>query len=124
MAARAPLQKVPGQVVGEKRNEVAAVRRQPKAKPVFLLVRRCAGRAKRTRPAVMAMERVEKVMERGVTEGAMEKMMEAPMVRTERMAPAYRVEVVSVEVAMRGEVDEPFAGRAGCRTKTDRRRAM
>ena len=120
----APLQKEPGQVVGEKRNDVAAVKRHPNARPVFLLVRRCAGRAKRTKPAVIAMERVEKVMERGVTEGAMEKMMEAPMVKTERIAPAYKVVVVSVEVAMRGEVDEPFAGRGGCSTKTDVSNAM
>jgi len=120
----APLQKVPGQVVGEKRKEVAAVKRQPSARPVFLLVRRCAGRAKRTNPAVVAMERVEKVMERGVTEGAIEKMMEAAMVRTERIAPAYKVVVVSVEVAMRGEVDEPFAGKAGWRIKTDVSNAM
>jgi hypothetical protein len=118
------LQKVPGQVVGEKRKEEAAVKRQPKARPVFLLVRRFAGRAKRTRAAVIAMERVEKVMERGVTEGAIEKMMEAPMVRTERMAPAYKVAAVADEVAMRGEVDEPFAGKGGCSTKTDRNRAM
>ena len=111
-------------MVGEKRKAVAAVRRQPRARPVFLLVRRCAGRAKRTKPAVMAMERVEKVMERGVTEGAIEKTMEAPIVRTERMAPAYKVVVVSVEVAMRGEVDDPFAGKAGCRTKTDKSKAM
>lgn len=115
---------MPGQVVGEKRKEEAAVKRQPKARPVFLLVRRFAGRAKRTRAAVMAMERVEKVMERGVTEGAMEKMIEAAMVRTERMAPAYKVAVVADEVAMRGEVDEPFAGNGGCSTKTDRSRAM
>jgi hypothetical protein len=120
----AALQKVPGQVLGEKRKEVAAVKRQPKAKPVFLLVRRCAGRAKRTKAAVMAMERVEKVMERGVTEGAIEKMMEAAMVRRERMAPAYRVAVVSDELATRGEVDEPFAGKGGCSTKTDTSRAM
>jgi len=120
----APLQKEPGQVVGEKRNEVAAVKRQPTTRPVFLSVRRWAGRAKRTKPAVIAMERVEKVIERGVTEGAMEKMMDAPMVRTERIAPAYKVVVVSVEVAMRGEVDEPFAGKGGCSTKTEVRRAM
>ena len=72
----------------------------------------------------MAMERVEKVMERGVAEGAMEKMMEAPIVRTVRMAPAYKVLVVSDEVAMSGEVDEPFAGNGGCSTKTDMSRAM
>jgi hypothetical protein len=120
----AALQKVPGQVLGEKRKEVAAVKRQPKARPVFLLVRRCAGRAKRTKAAVMAMERVEKVMDRGVTDGAMEKMMEAAMVRRERIAPAYKVAVVSDEVEMRGEVDEPFAGSGGWSAKTDRSRAM
>jgi hypothetical protein len=120
----AALQKVPGQVLGEKRKDVAAVKRQPKAKPIFLLERRCAGRAKRTKAAVMAIERVEKVMDRGVTDGAMEKMMEAAMVRRERIAPAYKVAVVSDEVEMRGEVDEPFAGSGGWSAKTDRSRAM
>jgi hypothetical protein len=118
------LQTVPGQVLGEKRKEVAAVKRQPKARPVFLLVRRCAGRAKRTKAAVVAMEIVEKVMERGVTEGAMEKMIEAPTVRRERIEPAYKVEVVSDEVAIRGEVEDPLAGNGGCSTKTDRNKAV
>jgi hypothetical protein len=120
----AALQTVPGQVLGEKRKDVAAVKRQPRARPVFLLVQRCAGRAKRTRAAVMAIERVEKVMERGVTDGAIEKMMEAAIVRRERIAPAYKVAVMSDEVAMRGEVDEPFAGSGGWSAKTDRSRAM
>lgn len=44
----------------------------------------------------MAMEKVEKVIERGVIEGARETMMEAPMVRMERMTPAYKVAEVSV----------------------------
>jgi len=119
----APLQKVPGQVLGEKRKDEAAHRRHPRAKPDFLVVRRCAGRAKRTKAAVMAMENVVKVMDRGVTVGAREKTMEAPMVRIESRAPAYKVVVMSEGVAMRGEVDEPFAGKGGCSKKTDTRRA-
>jgi hypothetical protein len=45
-------------------------------------------------------------------------------VRRERIEPAYKVEVVSDEVAIRGEVEDPLAGNGGCSTKTDRNKAM
>jgi hypothetical protein len=111
-------------VLGEKRKDEAAHKRHPKARPVFLVVRRCDGRAKRTRAAVMAMENVVNVIDRGVTVGAREKTMDAAMVRTERRAPAYKVVVISEGVAIRGEVDEPFAGKGGCSKKTEMRRAV
>lgn len=122
-AANAPLQTVPGHVLGEKRTEEAAAKRHPRARPAFFCVRSCAGRAKRTKAAVMAIEKVEKVIERGVTEGAREKMMEARMVRTDRAAPAYKVADVSVEVAMRREVEDPFAGNGGLKMKVDKAKA-
>lgn len=67
----------------------------------------------------MAMEKVEKVMERGEIEGAREKMIEAAMVMTERMAPAYRVADMSEGVAIKGDVEDPLAGRGGWQRITD-----
>ena len=72
---------------------------------------------------MIAMEKVEKVIARGETEGAREKKMEAAIVRRDKATPAYSVAEVSEGEAIRGDVEEPFDGNGGCKAVTDKIKA-
>lgn len=61
----------------------------------------------------MAMEKVEKAIEAGDTEGAREKMTEEAIVSMDKPRPATRVMEMSEGEAVRGEEEEPLEGRGG-----------
>lgn len=123
-AERAPLKMVPGQMLGEKRTEEAAVNKAPMARPPFLFDLSESGLTKRTRPAVAAMERVERVMESAETGGEMDRSIEAATVMMERRIPAYSVVAISNGEAVSGDEDAPLDGNGGCRKAIERARAM
>lgn len=123
-AERAPLKMVPGQILGENRTEEAAVNRAPMARPPLLFDLSKSGLTKRTRPAVAAMDKVERVMESAETGGEIDRNIEAATVMMERRIPAYRVVAMSNGEAVSGDEDAPLDGNGGCRKATEKPRAM
>lgn len=113
------MQIVPGQMEGEKRKDEAAVSRAPAARPDFCFERKMEGEAKRARPAVAAMESVEKAIEERVTGGERDRKMDAPIVRRDRSAPAYKVVAMAEGEPARKDEEALLKGKGGGSTVRD-----
>ena len=123
------MQIVPGHSDGENKNEKLAVVRQPRARPALVGLRRAEGRENRIADAMDAIVSVISRSDDTDIEGELERIVEARMVNTAKMAPLARVSFTSPTEHVSGDAAAENrlmanVGKGGCRTSTETVSAM